>query len=452
MVDEKKVKFERPRGTRDFRPEQMAQRRWLEGSFRETFRRHGYREIQTPTFEHTDLFRAKSGPNVVKEIYTFLDKGDREICLRPELTAPVLRFYVNELSHEPKPLKLYYYGPCYRYEEPQEGRYREFWQFGLELIGPEGPAADAEAIAVAVAALRGAGLRKFTLHVGHIGVLRALVDAVKAGPRTPEIFRKIDKDADDLEDLLREISPDAGLAAAIASVARHRRTVDLRQASAIDAYFAEAASMIPASVRAAGASGDGDVFDRGLRDLEQIAHLLAAHGVERAELDLGVARGLDYYTGTVFEFHADELGAQSQIGGGGAYSLAELFGGEKVGSCGFGLGFDRILLALEKEGAVPASRASADVYVATLGKGAQVAALALAQEVRARGVSVDVDTMGRGLGKALQHAAKLGARVALIVGEKGLAEGKVTVRDMTSGAQDDVTLAEAPGAIEKRLA
>lgn len=436
--------FERPRGTRDFRPEEMAERRWLEGSFRETFRRHGYREVQTPIFEHTALFAAKSGPNVVDEIYAFQDKGGRDICLRPELTAPVLRFYVNELSHEPKPLKLYYYGQCYRYEEPQEGRYREFWQFGLELIGPEGPAADAEVIAAAVHALRGAGLQGFTLHVGHIGVLRALVAAVGANEAdTATIFRKIDKDADDLEDHVRERA-DAKLAAALVGIARHRRPLALDDTRAIDAFFDEARAMLQALPA-------NPAIDKALADVRETVALLRAHGVAKLDLDLGVARGLDYYTGTVFEFHADVLGGQSQIGGGGAYSLAELFGGEKVGSCGFGLGFDRILLALKKEGAIPAMRAAADVYICTLGDMARSVALDLARELREKKLAVDVDTMGRGLGKALQHAAKLGARSALIVGDKGLAAGTVTIRDLASGEQSDVPLADAVAQVVKRF-
>lgn len=444
-----KKKFERPRGTRDFRPEDMEERRWLESTFRDAFRRHGYREIQTPIFEHTDLFRAKSGANVVNEIYTFLDKAGREICLRPELTAPVLRFYVNELSHEPKPLKLFYYGQCYRYEEPQEGRYREFWQFGLELIGPEGPSADAEVIAVAVAALRAAGLKGFTLHVGHIGVLRALVHAVGADEAaTGQIFRKIDKDADDLEEYVRGLAKDPRLAAALVSIARHRRALELDDEPAIGAFFAQArAAIAPVDLP----EGVDAAIEKALTDVQETVLLLRAHGVPRLDLDLGVARGLDYYTGTVFEFHADALGAQSQIGGGGAYSLAELFGGERVGSCGFGLGFDRILLALQREGVVPAKRPAADVYVSILGN-ARPAALDLARRVRELGVGVDVDTMGRGLGKSLQHASKIGARVALIVGEKGLADGKVTVRDMTSGEQSDVPVDEAPAQVAKRLA
>ncbi|MFA5863012.1 MAG: HisS family protein, partial [Candidatus Thermoplasmatota archaeon] len=243
------MKFDRPRGTRDFRPEEMQKRRWLEGVFREAFRCFGYREIATPTFESTDLFAAKSGPNVVNEIYTFKDKGDRDICLRPELTAPVIRFYVNELTHEPKPLKLFYYGSCFRYEEPQEGRYREFWQFGLELIGPSGPQADAEVISVAVAALKAAGLRNFVLHVGHIGVLRALMGAFEApAEKKAEIYRRIDKDDATLPDLLDELGVRPQLAGAIVQIAGHRRTLKASDEQALMTYFQQASDAV-ASVR-----------------------------------------------------------------------------------------------------------------------------------------------------------------------------------------------------------
>lgn len=439
--------FERPRGTRDFGPVDMAERRWLEGVFRDAFRRWGYREIQTPTFEHTALFEAKSGPNVVNEIYTFKDKGDRDICLRPELTAPVLRFYVNELSHEPKPLKLFYYGSCFRYEEPQEGRYREFWQFGLELIGPEGPSADAEVIAIAHDALRRAGLTRFTTHVGHIGVLRALVNAAVPEGKRGEVFRKIDKDADDLDEFVESVATDPRLAGALVQVARHRREMDLAQRDGVARYFEQARGMlhglpVEASVGAA--------MTKALAELEETATLLAAQGVPRVELDLGVARGLDYYTGAVFEFHATELGAQSQIGGGGAYTLAELFGGEHVGSAGFGLGFDRILLALKRENAVPAVAPAADVFVAVLGN-ARAQGLGLARQLRDEGLSVDVELMGRGLGKSLQHASKMGAKLVVIAGEKDLAEGRVTLRDMVSGAQEAVPLEKAASAVRAKL-
>lgn len=428
-------KFDRPRGTRDFRPDEMQKRRWLEGVFRDAFRRFGYREIATPTFESTDLFTAKSGPNVLNEIYTFKDKGDRDICLRPELTAPVIRFYVNELTHEPKPLKLFYHGSCFRYEEPQEGRYREFWQFGLELIGPEGPQADAEVISVAVAALRAAGLKNFILHVGHIGVLRALMSAFDAPPeKKADIYRRIDKDDAALADFLDESGVPPQLAGAIAQVASHRRTLKASDEHALMQYFQQAHDAV-ASVR-------NDAIDKALAELHETVRLLDAYGVHELELDLGVARGLDYYTGMVFELEAPDLGAQKQIGGGGAYTLAQLFGGEAVGTAGFGLGFDRILLALEKENAIPAPAAAADIIIIGVGPAARQRALKVATQLRAKAHRVDVDLMGRKLGKALDYAAKTGAKYAVIIGDKELERGVVTLRRMSDGAQSEASEAE----------
>lgn len=425
------MRFERARGTRDFRPEEMEKRRWLEGVFRGTFRRYGYREVQTPTFEPLALFEEKSGPGVVKELYAFKDKADRDLCLRPELTAPVIRFYVNELTHEPKPLKVFYFGPCYRYEEPQEGRYREFWQFGLELIGPEGPAADAEAIAVALAALRAAGLRRFVLHVGHIGVLRALVGSLDAPAEAKaDLYRRIDKDDPSLRDALAAAGAPQPLGDAIAAIAGHRRVVKPADASAVRRFFDDA--------RAAVGRAMTPGIEAALSGLAETARLLAAYGVEEVELDLGVARGLDYYTGMVFELEAPDLGAQKQIGGGGAYTLAQLFGGEPVGTVGFGLGFDRILLALEKEGVVPPPAPPAEYYVVPVGEPARAPALHLAQRLREVGARVDVDLMGRGPGKAMQYASKLGIPKVVLLGEKELAAGTVTIKDMASGEQRNV--------------
>jgi histidyl-tRNA synthetase len=192
-------------------------------------------------------------------------------------------------------------------------------------------------------------------------------------------------------------------------------------------------------------------IEKALQDLGETVLLLRALGVPRLDVDLGVARGLDYYTGMVFELEAPDLGAQKQIGGGGAYTLAELFGGEHVGSAGFGLGFDRILLALRKEGVVPPAPVQAEVYVAILGDKARGAGLDLARRLREQGVSADVDLMGRSLGKSMQHAAKLGARIVVIAGEKDLANGTMTVRDMASGAQENVPVADVAGAVAKRV-
>ena len=186
--------IQRPRGTRDFGPEEMEVRRSFEGTMRQEAVLHGFREISTPIFEHTELFTLKSGPGVVEEIYAFQDKGGREICIRPELTASVVRFFLNDLTSLPRPLKMFYFGQCFRYERPQAGRYREFFQFGAEIIGNPTPETDAEAIGLAAAILERTGLKDYRIRIGHIGILRELLaQAGVEGDRALPILQKLDK-------------------------------------------------------------------------------------------------------------------------------------------------------------------------------------------------------------------------------------------------------------------
>ena len=183
-----------PRGTRDFLPDEMERRRFYEGVLRESARTFGFREIQTPIFEEAELFVLRSGPNVLKELYNFKDKGDREMALRPEMTAPAIRAFVNGMSNDPKPIKIFYFGQCFRYERPQSGRYREFFQFGAEIIGSATPETDAEAVAMAAFMIGKLGLKDYRMRIGHIGVLRQkIADAGVPKDRTAEILQKLDK-------------------------------------------------------------------------------------------------------------------------------------------------------------------------------------------------------------------------------------------------------------------
>src|SRR5688500_6220765 len=202
-----------PRGTRDFGPNDMAARRGLEERLRNVLRTYHYSEVATPAVEELELFLAKSGPGIRDEIYDFKDKSGRELALRPELTAPTMRFYFSNLKMEPKPLRLFYFGPCYRYDRPQAGRYREFWQLGIELLGDETPAAHAEVLRLALQLFEEAGLKNFVLRVGHLGILRALLE--QAGVKRPEqapLMRFIDKK--DLASLEKELVARGGETAA----------------------------------------------------------------------------------------------------------------------------------------------------------------------------------------------------------------------------------------------
>ena len=402
-----------PRGTRDFLPDELEKRRAYEGTLRSVARRFGFREIQTPIFEEAELFILRSGPNVLKELYAFKDKGDRDLALRPEMTAAVVRAFVNGMSNDPKPIKVFYFGPCFRYERPQAGRYREFYQFGAEIMGAATPETDAEAIAMASFMIKSLGLKNYKMRIGHIGVLRQkIADIGVPQERTAEVLQKLDKK---LYDEARPILADIGVSDTdMDDLFRLTETVG----------GTEVLSMVP-----------GDAGDY----LKEVVDYLDRMGVKDVEIDLGVVRGLDYYTGMVFEAEAPVLGAEKQICGGGSYTLSELFGGEKVFSTGFAVGFDRILLAMEKEG-IEYQREGIDAYVVAVSDDVRKDSFGIVAKLREAGISADIDIMGRKLGKAMKSASTVCARYAVIVGANELAKGAVTLRDMSSGEQSEVPI------------
>jgi len=404
------VKIERPRGTRDFLPEEMEKRRAIEAVMRRVAESYGYREVLTPTFEHLELFTMKSGEGIVEEIYAFKDKGGRDLALRPELTAPVMRMFVNECVGMPKPLRFYYFANCFRYERPQKGRYREFWQFGVELIGSASPLADAEVISLAYDIMKELKV-KFDLHVGHVGLLRHLLRDLEEEVAS-KIMRLIDKkDVEALESYLEEVGVNRDLRDSIFSM------IDLVGGREV---IDSAREIIPD-------------FDFG--HVERVCEILDALDV-KYRLDFGIARGLDYYTGIVFEAYAKEgLGAQNQICGGGSYRLAHLFGGEDTPATGFALGFDRIAEICEV-------RVEEKRKVVVVGfRGLEKEAFRIANMLRKKAVVV-TDVMGRNVKKQLSYANDIRADFAVIVGERELREGKVAVKDLRSGEQIVVGLEE----------
>lgn len=407
--------IQRPRGTRDFLPDEMERRRHYEGNLRSVARKFGFREVSTPIFEDSELFIIRSGPNILDELYVFKDKGDRELALRPEMTAPAIRMFVNSMSNEPKPIKIFYFGQCFRYERPQSGRYREFYQFGAELIGAATPETDAEAIALAAAMIEELGLKDYKLRIGHIGVLRQkLIDAGVPDVKMAEVLQKLDKKSyeearpmmEDMNIVQDDIDDIFDLTDTVGGV--------------------EVLEKVP-----------GDVGDY----LRKVISLLSAMGIDNIDVDLGVVRGLDYYTGMVFEAEAPILGAEKQICGGGSYTLAELFGGEEVFSTGFAIGFDRILLAMEKEG-LEYGLVGIDAYVVPVSDDVRLKAAEITAMLRRSGISCDMDIMGRKMGKAMKHASSTEARLVVIVGNKELETESVTLRDMSTGDQRIVRISE----------
>ncbi|MCD4841704.1 MAG: histidine--tRNA ligase [Methanosarcinales archaeon] len=397
------MKINKPRGTRDFLPKDTRKRRYIENKLRQTAKRWGYNEIKTPTFEHIELFTLKSGEGILGEIYNFKDKGEREIALRPELTAPVIRLYVSELQRAPRPIKLYYFDNCFRYERPQKGRFREFWQFGAEIIGSPRPEADAEVIALACRMLHEAGVDG-ELHVGHLGIIRTLFEGLDTDTQG-QIMRLVDKKDDKgLEDYLEEIDADIEMRRKLFEL------IGLTGSSAVD----EAKALL------------GDIEE--LATFRTLLELLDTHGLDYT-VNFGIARGLDYYTGMVFEIYSSGLGAQNQVCGGGSYRLAHLFGGKEVESTGFALGFDRVMEVCTTEPLVE-DRAVVVCFDETRKDGMRIA-----DSLREH-IIVDVDVMGRSFSAQLKFANTVRARWAVIVGEDEVVQGKVALKDMESGKQE----------------
>lgn len=439
--------IQRPRGTRDFLPDESWRRSAARKSMQEVAERWGYQEISTPTFEHLELFTVKSGPSVVEEIYSFKDKGERDIALRPELTAPVMRMYVSELQNAPKPQRLYYFGNCFRYERPQKGRFREFWQLGVELIGGARPDSEAEVIALADQMLKSVKVSG-DIHVGYLGMIRSILE--KIGPEhRAAIMRMIDKkERDSLREYLQEIGADhLGLLELIGLKGRGALdraleiTCDLEKAPLQEA-FEPSHDLKPGSSkegRSSSRTGREVGAELNLCEFQEMVDLLQAYGVD-ATIDFEIVRGLEYYSGTVFEIYAEGLGAQRQICGGGTYELASLFGGKETSSTGFGLGFDRIMEIAELDVEKPAPVAL--VYTPDV----KTEAVRIAKDLR-QAFPVVIDVMGRGLGAQLKAAAGAGAKHVIIVGRNELDSGKLAFRDMRGGQQESLDLEE----IKQRL-
>ena len=421
------MEFTRPRGTRDFLFEEMRERKRAESTLREVFESYGYQEIKTPLFEELKLFTTKSGEEIVDQLYNFKDKSDRDLTLRPEITAPVARLYLNELEKtSTKPIKLYYYGSCFRYERPQKGRFRQFWQFGCELIGAKTPQGEAEVIALCTDAIQSLGITTADVNINHLGIIRGLFSHFDISDETQsEIMVIIDKGDKDL--LIESLSGDDPVIDNDELNQILLRLIDLVGDKSI---LPEVEELI----------APYDEPKESLNELTELIDYLEAFQVENYTLNLGVARGLDYYTGIVFEIYVPELGAQKQICGGGSYSLVKVFGGQEVESTGFALGFDRLMNAMDELTDKEELPPYLDVYVAPISETVRTKAFEITQELRKNGIKADVDLNAKKFKKLMNYADKINVPKMIIIGEKDLNEGKVTVKDMESGDQELVDI------------
>ena len=417
------MEFTRPRGTRDFLFDEMRQRKKAERTLRNIFENYGYQEIKTPLFEELKLFTTKSGDEIVNQLYNFKDKSDRELTLRPEITAPVARLYLNELEKtSTKPIKLYYYGSCFRYERPQKGRFRQFWQFGCELIGAKSPQGEAEVIALCTDAINALGITTADVNLNHLGIIRGLFKHFEVTQKTQrEIMVVIDKGDKDL--LIESLSGDEPV---IDNDELNQILLKLIDMVGDKSILSEVEELL----------APYDEPKEALDEFKQLIEILEAFDVNNYTLNLGVARGLDYYTGIVFEIYVPELGAQKQICGGGSYNLVKLFGGQEVESTGFALGFDRLMNAIEELTDSEELPSHLDVYVAPISGSVRSKAYEITQTLRKNDLKADVDLNGKKFKKLMNYADKIKVPKMVIIGEKDLDEGKVTIKDMISGEQE----------------
>ncbi|ADI05506.1 histidyl-tRNA synthetase [Streptomyces bingchenggensis BCW-1] len=416
--------FKAPRGTYDLIPPDSATYLAVRDAIAAPLKRSGYGYVETPGFENVELFARGVGEStdiVTKEMYTLTTKGGDQLALRPEGTASVLRAALEANLHKAGnlPVKLWYSGSYYRYERPQKGRYRHFSQVGAEAIGAEDPALDAELIILAHDAYRSLGLRNFRI------LLNSLGDAT-----CRPAYRAA------LQDFLRGLELDDDT----------RRRIDINPLRVLDDKREAVQKQL------VGAPMLGDHLCEACKEYhEQVRELLTAEGVA-FEDDPKLVRGLDYYTRTTFEFVHDGLGSQSAVGGGGRYDgLSEMIGGPALPSVGWALGVDRTVLALEAEGVELDLPSATSVFAVPLGEEARRVLFGAVTGLRRAGVATDFAYGGKGVKAAMKAANRSGARLAVIAGERDLAEGVVQLKDLESGEQTAVPLDGLVEAVSARL-
>ena len=404
------MEVQAPKGTKDMLPQDAYKWHFVENKFREIAKFYGMREIRTPMFEHTDLFLRGVGDTtdiVQKEMYTFNDKGNRSITLKPEGTAPVVRAFIeNRLFNEAQPTKLYYAIPCFRYENVQKGRLRQFHQFGTEVFGSKEPSMDAEVIAFAMEFLKSLGLKSLSLHINNLG-------CPNCRPKYNEALKKfLEENYDDLCGLCQsrfEKNP--------------MRILDCKNKNC------------------------GEITKNAPIILDYMCEECDTHFTEVKKyldalnipytVDPGIVRGLDYYTKTIFEILNDDF----TVCGGGRYDrLIEQLGGPEMPAVGFGLGIERLLLTLQNEGIEIPNEGLYDLYIGARGEDGKLASFKLANALRTRGIKTEINHMGRSLKAEMKYANKIGAKFTVVLGDDELQTGNAKLKRMSDGEQFEVNL------------
>jgi histidyl-tRNA synthetase len=409
----KKNQIQAPKGVSEYVPPQSRKFESVREALLTPAKSAGYELIELPVFEDTELFTRGVGEStdvVSKEMYTFEDRGGRSITLRPEGTAGVMRAVIEHgLDRGQLPAKLYYTGAFFRAERPQAGRYRQFYQVGIEAIGIQDSALDAEVIAIADAGFKAIGLKKYRLEITSLG------DAQSRARHRVDLVAFIEKlDLDEATKVRASINP-----LRLFDDKREEVKKQMDKAPLLLDYLSE----------------------KSREDFESVQKHLKALGVEFT-VNPRMVRGLDYYTGTTFEFVHELLGAQSGIGGGGRYDgLMSELGGQELSGIGFGLGIDRCVLAADAEGISFDQEFTSDLFIIPLGEESKTAALTIAQQLRGSGFRVEISFGDRALKGSMKAADKSGAAYVIVLGESEISSGTVELKEMSTGKTSSVTLA-----------
>lgn len=403
-----------PRGTKDILPSESAKWQYIENIIREHCKLYGFKEIRTPTFEHTELVQRGVGETtdiVQKEMYTFLDRGGRSLTLKPEGTSPAVRAFIeNNLTNDAQPTKMYYITPVFRYERPQAGRLREHHQFGIEVFGSEEPSTDAEVISVAVELFKKLGILNLEININSIGC---------------PVCRKEYNNA--LKKYLR--SNLSGLCETC------RDRFERNPMRILDCKEESCRKII---------NGAPVILDYLCNDCRNHFEGLKKHldllGY-KYNIDPMIVRGLDYYTKTVFEIIYKGIGAQGTVCGGGRYDgLIKECGGPSMPAVGFGMGIERLLMVLEDQKIELPAKEDMDIFIASLGDNAETEAFKIVAELRKSGISADKDHMNRSLKGQMKYADKINARFTVVLGDDELQSGKIMIKDMISGEQTEAEI------------
>ena len=417
-----------PRGMDDLLPREVALKRRIEDVIREVFKLYGYLEVETPTVEYYELFALKSGEEIRERMFDFIDKGGRRVVLRPEVTASIARLVASKLKAAAPPLRLGYIADCYRYDEPQWGRRRRFWQGGFELIGSKDPLADAEILEVSYEVFNRIGLRDQYFKVGHIGILREILRSYHVDEEVQDrILTLLDrKMVVEAFDLMKENGVDEDGIQVIRELMKLEGT-DLRR------ILADASNLLSPWKEAC----------KDLEDLCEIIDLAREGGVKsRIVVSLGLARGLEYYTGFIFEQSVPDI--RIALNGGGRYdNLIELFGGKPTPAVGCAIGITRIMqYILEKKAEETPTPSRPKILLASVGDVSKKYVMRVARILRDMGFGIEVEVLSRKLPSAIEYALKSGMKFMVIVGGREEAEEKISIRDLELRRQVELPLSD----------